>query len=70
MPQRESRAAWPQMRIVGLVMGSAAGMRVEKLVSRRRRDFCAEESGACMGCKARVLRYADEKARYASVVCG
>lgn len=56
MPQRESRVPWPQMRIVGVVMGMGDGRLEAREGLRVRAAFCAEERGAWEGWRVWALR--------------
>ena len=56
MPQRESRVPWPQMRIVGVVMGRGDGRWEEREGLRVRRIFCAGERGEWEGWRIGAAR--------------
>ena len=70
MPQRWSRPPWPQINIVGFVMGCAGGSFAASDSSRRRLAFCAAERPLCMGWRVFALRYAVAKWERASGECG
>lgn len=58
------------MRIVGLVISSAAGRVWATDSSRKSFDFCSVDRPLCMGWRVLAFRYAVAKARYESGLCG
>ena len=70
MPQRVSRAAWPQIKTTGCVMGVGGGRADAAEGLRVKAAFWVGEREACMGCRVCAFRYAVARARNEGVVCG
>lgn len=70
MPHRASRPACPQMRIVGVIMGSAEGRSAAREEFRVRMAFCATGISACIGWRVSAVRCARARVRRVDGVDG